>query len=444
MNLRYGLLLLLTWSVFTTDVCLAQNTGKTVRKRRVVEESAESVQLARAETAIQKQDYASAEKDLLEITQKEPKNAHAWSSLGYVYNATNRAPEAIEAYRKAVEANPQVFETTLNLGILLARAKDTAGAEKYIRQATTLKPAEKPAEGLYVAWRTLGELLRDTKPADAVQAFRSAAELGPNNPEPRLSAALILEKQNQLAEAAAEFQKAAELDPKSSEALAGMVNAYSKLGKYAEAETALRKYLQLDPNNINAHIQLGRLLAAQQKWDAAATELELGLKAQPSDVAVLKELASLYVAQKRYTDAVPHLRNALQVAPNDADLHHSMGFVLMNQRQFPEAQNELMTAVKLKPDLGNAYGDLAIAASENQNYTLTLQALTVRAKLLPETPGTYFLRATAFDHLKDFEHAAENYHRFLELAQGRYPDEEWKAKHRLIAIEPEQAKSKKK
>lgn len=444
MNLRNGLLLLLTLSVIGTDVCLPQNTGKTVRKRRVVEESPESAQLARAEAAIQKQDYAAAEKDLLDLTQKDPRNAHAWSSLGYVYNATNRSPEAIEAYRKSVEANPQVFETTLNLGILLARARDVEGAEKYLRQAAALKPAEKPNEGLYVAWRTLGELLRESKPADAVQAFRSAATVSPKNPEPHLSAALILEKQNQLAEATAEFQTAAELDPKSSEALAGLVNTYSRLGKYDKAETALHKYLTLDPNNITAHVQLGRILAAQQKWDQATAELEIGLKAQPNDVAALKELANLYIAQKRYADAVSHLRAAMQSAPNDPGLHHSMGVILMNQGQFPEAQNELMTAVTLKPDLANAYGDLAIVASANKNYVLTLQALEMRSKLLPDNPGTYFLRATAFDHLKDFEHAAENYHRFLEVAEGRYPDEEWKAKHRLIAIEPEQGKSKKK
>jgi tetratricopeptide (TPR) repeat protein len=444
MNLRNGLLLLLILSVFMTDVALSQNTGKTVRKRRVVEESPESAQLNRAYVAIQKQDFAAAEKDLLQITEQDPKNAHAWSSLGYVYNATNRTPQAIEAYRKSVEADPQVFETALNLGLLLARAKDAVGAEKYLRQATTLKPAEKPEEGLYIAWRTLGEVLRDNKPADAVQAFRSAAAVAPNSPEPHVAAAFILENQNQLSDAAAEFQKAAELDPRSSEALAGLVNSYSKLGKYTEAESALRKYLQLDPNNVTAHVQLGRLLAAQQKWDEATAELEIGLKVQPNDVSARKEIANMYMAQKKYADAAPHLRTALESAPNDADLHHSMGVVLMNQRQFPEAQNELMTAVKLKPDLGEAYGNLAIVASANQNYPLTLQALDARAKTLPENPGTYFLRATAFDHMKDSEHAAENYRRFLEAAQGRYPDEEWKAKHRLIAIEPQQGKSKKK
>jgi hypothetical protein len=98
--------------------------------------------------------------------------------------------------------------------------------------------------------------------------------------------------------------------------------------------------------------------------------------------------------------------------------------------------NELVAAVKLKPDYGEAYGDLALAASANKNYVLTLQALDARAKYLPEVPGTYFLRATAFDSLRDYVHASENYHKFLSVAEGRFPDEEWKARHRLITIEP--------
>jgi hypothetical protein len=58
------------------------------------------------------------------------------------------------------------------------------------------------------------------------------------------------------------------------------------------------------------------------------------------------------------------------------------------------------------------------------------------AKLLPEIPITYFLRASACDHLQDFKTAAVNYHLFLRRRNGKYPDQEWQAKHRLIAIEP--------
>jgi hypothetical protein len=62
--------------------------------------------------------------------------------------------------------------------------------------------------------------------------------------------------------------------------------------------------------------------------------------------------------------------------------------------------------------------------------------LDARAKILPEVPIGYFLRATAYDHLRQYKPAAENYHRFLEKATGQFPDQEFQARHRLIAIEP--------
>ena len=56
--------------------------------------------------------------------------------------------------------------------------------------------------------------------------------------------------------------------------------------------------------------------------------------------------------------------------------------------------------MKLKPDFGEAYGDLAFAAGENKDYPLVIKALDARVKLLPENPVTYFLRASAYDHLR--------------------------------------------
>jgi tetratricopeptide (TPR) repeat protein len=108
----------------------------------------------------------------------------------------------------------------------------------------------------------------------------------------------------------------------------------------------------------------------------------------------------------------------------------------MKLHKFPEAQKEFMIVVQLKPALGDAYGELAGAASENKDDALTIRALDARAKLLPEIPMTYFVRAIAYDHLRDYKDAAVNYHKFLEVDKGLYPDHEWQARHRLIAIEP--------
>ena len=144
----------------------------------------------------------------------------------------------------------------------------------------------------------------------------------------------------------------------------------------------------------------------------------------------------LYVTAKKYDQAEAAIATLLAGSPNDAALHQSLGKALLEEKKFADAQKEFLEAVKLKPDLGTAYGDLAFAAGENKDYPLAIKALDARAKFLPEEPITYFLRASAYDHLKDFKQAAANYHLFLNTAHGKYPDQEWQAKHRLIAIEP--------
>jgi tetratricopeptide (TPR) repeat protein len=111
----------------------------------------------------------------------------------------------------------------------------------------------------------------------------------------------------------------------------------------------------------------------------------------------------------------------------------------MHEKKYVEAQQELLAAINLKPDLGDAYGNLAVVAAANKDYMLSLRALDGRAKYLPEIPATYFLRATNFDNLKEIPQAVEYYQRFLAADAGKFPDQEWQARHRLIAIDPQHA-----
>jgi Tfp pilus assembly protein PilF len=164
--------------------------------------------------------------------------------------------------------------------------------------------------------------------------------------------------------------------------------------------------------------------------------LQVALKLAPDDAGAQRDLAELYAKAGKYDQAEAQYRLLLAAKPEDADLHRGLGLAFLKQRKFPEAQQELLNAVNLKPDLGAAYGDLAFAASENKNYALVIKALDTRAKFLPENPFGYFLRATAYDHLRAKQQAAENYRRFLEVANGQFPDQEWQARHRLIAVEP--------
>jgi Flp pilus assembly protein TadD len=111
-------------------------------------------ELRQAEDALDKKDYAGAEKLLTTLTAKDPKNFRAWFDLGFLYNTQERTDDSIAAYRKAVAAKLDVFESNLNLGLMLARTGNQE-AETFLRAATKLKPTDRGEEGRWLVHRRM-------------------------------------------------------------------------------------------------------------------------------------------------------------------------------------------------------------------------------------------------------------------------------------------------
>ncbi len=414
--------------------CALAQTHVTIRHHREVVEE-QPPEIGQAEDAIQKNDFSGAESLLKKAIARDPNNYQAWFDLGFVLNRLGRTEESIAAYRKSVSAKPDVFESNLNLGLMLARSRNPE-AEQYLRAATHLKPTDHVEEGQARAWISLGHLLEQSKPDEALAAYAKAAALTPKDPEPHLSAGLLEERRKNIEGAEAEYKQVLALDPGSSDAAIGLANLYMKSGRVAEAEPLLRELIAQRPNDGDLHLQLGRVLAAEGKKEDGIAEIQAGIKLAPNDADAKRELADLLFQTGKTAEAEKAYRELLVSHPNDAVLHQMLGESLLKQKQFPEAQQEFLAAIKIKPDFGEAYGSLAVAADKNENYPLAIKALEARAKYLPEIPVSYFLRATAYDHLRDFKQASVYYHLFLEAAKGQYPDQEWQARHRLIAIEP--------
>ena len=428
------LLIIFTAGVLTASAFAQDQTTVRHHKERV---DAQAPDIAQAEDAIQKGDFAGAETLLNAALAKDANNYTAWFDLGFVLNRLGRSEESIAAYRKSVAAKPDVFESNLNLGLMLVRANNP-DAEQFLRAATTLKPTADIEEGQARAWLALAHLVENSKPEDSLQAYSRASELTPKDPEPHLSAGLLHERQKEFTAAEAEYKQVLAIDPHSTEAVIGLTNVYMKSGRLDAAEPLLRRLATERPDDTAIHLQLGRVLIAQGKKDDAIAEFQTALKLAPADSDAQREIVDLYVSAGKNDLAEPIYRTLLSAHPKDAELHRGLGQALLRQKKFPEAQQEFMTAAKLKPDWPDIYADLAFVAGENKNYELVIRAADTRAKFKDMPPVCFFFRASAYDHLRDYKQASVNYHLFLDSAKGKYPDQEWQARHRLIAIEPKQ------
>ena len=388
--------------------------------------------LQQAESLLEKQQYAEAESQLLALSKTHATNPQVWFDLGFAQSHLGKPADAVSSYKKATELNPNWFEANLNLGLALAKSGNLAEAATALRAATELKPTSGGQQALSNAWFSLAQVLEESTPKEALAAYQKAVELSPDNAEAVLGAGKLLEAQGDTAGAEKQYLAAAQIG--NNRGLERLVDFYLKRKRLADAESWLRKYLASNRQNSAAQAQLGRILAAEGKTQDAITALEAVNDTSP-DPAVSRELAALYLEAKQYDAAARILQDLVQKNPNDAQLHSNFGTALLHQGKYPEAEAELIKALNLNPKLDDAYWELAYAAQQNKHYQLAIRALDARAQRLPETASTYWIRAVSYDSLGAFKPAAQNYKLFLAADAGKLPDEEFKARHRLKAIE---------
>jgi tetratricopeptide (TPR) repeat protein len=419
-----------------TGSAWSQKTSRTGPSLSAKPQQADS--LAEAEGLLQKQQYAEAEQKLTALLSEQAENPQAWFDLGFAQSHLNKAGEAVASYRKAAGLSPKWFEANLNLGVALAKSNDYAAATPVLQHAVTLKPTAGGNKALSKAWQSLAQVLEKTDAKAAAAAYDKAVELDPSQIELTLDAGRVLQSVNDLPGAEEHFKKSA--DSGDAQGMVMLINLLSGQKRYTEAEGWLTKYVAKNPQDSKARLQLGKFLASQGKSEEAIAVLQNQYQrnGQPTgNPEIDRELAELYLQTKQYAQAEPLFRGLSQTTTTDPDLHFGLGVAVLHQLKYAEAEREFIQTVKLKPDYGEAYGYLADAARENKHYELAIRALDARAKFLPEDARSYFIRATSFDNLHMFKPAAENYKKFLAIAAGKFPDQEFQARHRLKAIQPE-------
>lgn len=414
--------------------------------------AADQAQLDAVNDALTKGDYPTAVKLLTALTAAHPKDPHLQYDLGYAQESLSASSStggsddahiaaAEAAYRAAIADDPRYFEPRLALGLLLARTGKPAEAHDELLLATNLPTQNRAA--IAHALRALAHLDLAAHPTDARDELLAALKLSPETPDDTLLAAEIAESLQDIPSAEAAYRRILAADPANADASAALAHLLLSEQKPDEAETILTSALKAHPGDPSLTAQLAGLYAASPDPAASAKALPLvaALHTQhPQDAAITRLLARLYNQAGQPAQAEPLYTALLQQSPDDPSLTSDLGSTLLHLKRYPEAQ-QLLTKALAAPsslpatDQAAALSDLAFAASENNDPNATLQALDRRVALAPNTPATLFLRATALDKLHQTQPAIDSYKEFLTVANGRFPDQEWQASHRLIALE---------
>jgi tetratricopeptide (TPR) repeat protein len=259
----------------------------------------------------------------------ESDSAYVWYNRGNGYYAEGRYEEAIMAYNKAIELNPDthIWYNIGNAALFLG---------KY-----------------------------DT----AIEAYNNAIEIDPSFSDALNNKGEALRLQGNYIEAINAYDRAIELDPLNSYIWSNSGLALYYLGKYDNAIEAFNESLRLhpqfaliwdhkdkaitiDPRLANALIGEGLAFCSKGKYDEAIKAYDKAIYIVPK-LAIGWNCKGLALSsQNKDDEALEPYNKAIEMDPDYADAWYNKGIALLSLGNFNEANKCFDKAIELDPKYG--------------------------------------------------------------------------------------------
>jgi len=359
---------------------------------------------------LEKQDYETAHRHLVQAAQLNPKSTVVVYFTGLVYNAEGRYADAVGAFRQAISMGRDDSDVWASLGKTYELTQELAEAEAAFRKA--VEKDERNAD----AWFELG-ILFNTPPnkrlEEAEVAFRKATELAPDRT--RFAGTLgtfLFKERSDFVAADGFFKQVLERKPAEGRAWASMIQLRDRSQALPAEIDALYEKAIATPELVNAdqiYSAFADHLNRIHEHARAETVLRSATLSYPTSSAAWFNLAcQIAYSTEKQQEALDAFNKALELAPEDADYWTTFGeFLSGTTEQWSEAEKALRKAVALAPKdckSWRALGDhLAKTTRTGEAEECFQRAIAINSKCVCSIEGyaSVLAKGAGFDAIKD-------------------------------------------
>lgn len=309
----------------------------------------------------------------------EPENLKTVRYLGTAYLLDKDYRNALQAFQKISRPPERDSDLLVSIGICLENLGNSEGALCAYRNAVTLSPLSKKAnlklastlrncgkleDALAVygyilqVWPDATETLIDIgnlyldqgEYKNAIDTFETAQRLGVGNAELKRSIADLYLNNNMHREAALFYQGfITSSQDVSAEDLYRLGNAYYMGGENLSAQETLQKAIDKKPDYDKAHLLLGSIYVEELKLVAARREYEKAIEIEPKQASTHIALANLYIEIGEKEKAVDEYRIAINLGQKDASIFYNLIVMLLEEGRNEESAQLIKEALRLYP-----------------------------------------------------------------------------------------------
>ena len=248
-----------------------------------------------------------------------------------------------------------------------------------------------PAIDFYREFDAAQQLQDEHKYAEAVPAWKVAAEKDPTDPRAYNNMGVALAATGHTSEAIEQYKKALSLNNDSSQTHNNLGSALAEAGRMDEARVEIEKAIALNPDNGSAHINLGHILE---------------------------------VMGGHRQEAIDELTKGIDLAPNSSDGHNIYGVILARMGKLDEAIAELQKAVSLSTQSAECRFNLGRALAASNRFNEALPQFEEAARLTGEQePAILQMLAAMYSETGQYSRAVTTAQQALDLALKQQNDD---------------------
>ncbi len=296
-----------------------------------------------------------------------------------------RLDEAVEAFRKAVVADPESSEIRRNLALVLMRQNKVDDAIAELEAATESNPDE-----VWLHFDLGNAYLQKRFMSQAVASFQRAVEIDPKLTSAHFNLANVLIGLERWAEARPHLEAVARLDPGNPRARYLSALTWHNQGKSGAGIQQLRKLLEEEPTNTVARLALGSILEEGKKDRPAAKVYRAGLDLDiPAEekVQLINPLAKVTWRLGQPDLAIVYWRQATELLPASSDALTNLANALQLTDHREEARELFARAVDLDPENATAWLSEASLWILDKKFATARERLDTALRISPEHPG---------------------------------------------------------
>ncbi|NBD36195.1 MAG: tetratricopeptide repeat protein [Chloroflexi bacterium] len=263
-------------------------------------------------------------------TSEKTEDAEVYRERGNAHFMKRAYKQAIEAYSRALEVNPQDAVAYNNRGLCYAQLK---GFDR------------------------------------AIENYTRAIEIHPRYASAYKNRAWIYARQRNYTQAQADYSRALEINPQDAKAYNDRGNIHIQLEAYDQAIDDYTEAIRCNAQYAVAHLNRGQALMHQSAYEKAIADFDqaLALPQNKADAVAYHFRGRAYAQLGQPEQALADYEQALEERPTYAPIHNDYGLAYVQLEQYDAALAAYQMAIEHNPQFAPAYYNAACAAALTQD-----------------------------------------------------------------------------